>query len=203
MTVPKENEPQRPKNDHTTHRMSSGRGFRRYFDKGSINQNRKEYYTFNDKDYVRYFFNDKTGGYVVARKGHGTEELENNLSTALILANNGDRIVLQKRSKQKSFDALRNGESAEFKMILDVKGVDISNAIQNHFRRGIGQSPDIVIHINQKMKIDSLIDGLKHAIANDDKQYYKNITIINKRGDVAEFTADEARNGNFIKRLKK
>lgn len=161
----------------------------RYYDKEEIKRNLAEYNEFK-KGYTKEFFNYKTGGYVIVQDGHGKTELENNLITARLLARTDNKVVLVRNIKnQKSFDALLNGTETEFKMISDA-GKNISNSIQNHFDRGIGQSENILIHVNQKYNLKDLSFGLEKAIEKHGN-YYKTVSILFRNGRLKEFSIND------------
>ncbi|MFT4205330.1 MAG: hypothetical protein QM610_15605 [Chitinophagaceae bacterium] len=191
-----------PDNQSKTVKMSTGDSYRRYVPKEQVAANKKGFNALNRKEYEPVVFYEKRGGYVAIQNGHGKDELKNNLITAYALAKRGDAVILQKNPQgQKSADALRNGQTWEFKIIEDA-GKNISNAVQNHLERGIGQSPNIVIHINQNMNTKDLIFGLYEGLSNDDG-YYRNITIVRKDGIVYDFTRKDILSGIFERSLKK
>ncbi|MBN2891041.1 MAG: hypothetical protein JXL97_04165 [Bacteroidales bacterium] len=108
-----------------------------------IEERRIKYNSYSKDDYNNLFFNNETGGFVVAHKKHGILELPQNLFIAKLLANMGEIVVLLEETPHfKSPDAERNGLFWEFKTISKAK--NISRAIENSIRSAKKQAQNVL-----------------------------------------------------------
>jgi hypothetical protein len=136
---------------------------------------------FDNKYYNKIFFDTETGGFVVAHKEHGKNEIAGNKTIALLLVKIGYQVVLLGNQPNViSADATLNGEVWEFKTIMET--VNMSGAVQKDIKRGKRQAANILIFIDQLYETREITRGIYNAIKFDEKRVVKKIGILFQNG---------------------
>lgn len=144
---------------------------------------------FDDSQYTKIFFDPETGGFVVAHKKHGQNELENNKIIAKILAEQGKRVTLLPVDNIKSADADVDGETWEFKTIMTA--TNVRGAIQSAIRIGKDQSGNILCFINQRYILEEITRGINSAVINDKSERIEKVAILFEDGKIVDNTREE------------
>jgi Contact-dependent growth inhibition CdiA C-terminal domain len=151
---------------------------------------------FDNKYYTKIFFDTETGGFVVAHKEHGKNEIAGNKTIALLLVKIGYQVVLLGNQPNViSADATLNGEVWEFKTIMET--VNMSGAVQKDIKRGKRQAANILIFIDQLYTANDITKGIYNAVKFDKKQDVAKIGILFQNGDLINMTRAEILDESF------
>lgn len=146
-----------------------------------MNANLLLFEEFDDTDYIKIFFDSKTGGFVVAHKQHGKNEFETNRVIALLLAKGEYRVILLSNMIDiPTPDASINDEMWEFKTIS--QATNLKNRVQLDIKKGKRQAANILIFIAQRYNIEDIRAGIYNAVKFDDKEKIQKIGILFQDG---------------------
>jgi hypothetical protein len=145
---------------------------------------------FDNKYYNKIFFDTETGGFVVAHKEHGRNELKGNKVIALRLAALGKRVILlPNQINVISADADVDSEIWEFKTLMT--STNLRSAIQVAIRRAKLQSCNILCFINQLYVIEEITAGIDSAVRNDKSEKIARIAVLFEDGKIIDITREE------------
>jgi hypothetical protein len=151
---------------------------------------------FDSNDYIKIFFDAETGGFVVAHKAHGKNELEGNKVIALRLAALGKRVVLlPNQINVISADADVDSEIWEFKTLMT--STNLRGAIQITIRRAKVQASNILCFIAQRYMIEEITGGIDGAVRNDKSEKIARIAVLFEDGKLIDMTREEVLQKQF------
>ncbi len=156
---------------------------------------------FDDTNYTKLFFDSNTGGFVVAHKQHGENELEGNKTIAIILAKIGYRVILLPNSPDTppTPDASVNDELWEFKTISQTH--NLSNRVHKVISKGKHQSSKVLIYIAQSYKIYEITRGIENAIRVDGGEFIEKIGILFQDGRLIIVKRNEVIDKSFTNKF--
>ncbi|AFY60196.1 hypothetical protein [Synechococcus sp. PCC 6312] len=165
----------------------------------SINQKRQQYEAAG-LEYEKYYFDERTGGYVLIHQGHNRNEgFESEVSVAKAFARRGYQVELvneQGEEGQRQFDALVNGEPWEFKELTS-KARNVKNAIQKGIKIAKYQAPRIAYHINREADTRLINAGIKNALFWDDDQKITLVAVV-RSGTLQVLSREDIDNGKLF-----
>lgn len=129
-------------------------------------QSREKYNKYGN-NYIKHFFDDKTGGFVVSHIKHNKYELAENVRIGKILAKEGYRIELlavKDKNNIKSADALVNKTIYEFKE----NRTNSMNSIDNAIRTAKNQANNIVLNVRSSINKGKLLDAMTNRLRRTD-----------------------------------
>lgn len=149
------------------------------------------------EEYKQYYFDDRTGGFVLIHQNHNTTDSE--LFIAQVFAKLGKKVKLlseQTEIGMKTPDAEIDGELWEFKELKNA--INVRGATQRDIRNGRKQARNIAYHINQDYNINDINGGIESAIRFDPQGLIETITLIFNDETSKILTREELDNGaNF------
>ena len=176
------------------------KGLLLYTPKEHIEERFLKYNSYSD-DYKQVSFNDKNGGFVVHHKEHDKKELKNNKLTSKILENLGKSVELLPIVEGKSVDALLNDVSVEFKLLTNYK--NLFGRVKEEIKRASKQSPNVLLHINNKYSYTLIIRGINAAIKNDETKRVKFLSILFNDNRLYTFSRKQIETKEFEQILKR
>ena len=157
-------------------------------------QQSQELYDNASLEYERYFFDKRTGGFVLIHQNHNTTTSE--VFVAEVFARQGNRVKLlseQFEQRRKVPDAEIDGEVWEFKELCNA--TNVRGATQRDIRQARKQARNIAYHINQAYDISRINAGIQSAIRFDDQRLVERIALIFNNGYSESLTREEIENG--------
>lgn len=151
-------------------------------------------------DYKKISFNKENGGFIITHNLHNASELQNNLLSSKLLADMGKAIELLPVSEVKTADALVNGVAFEFKLLTNYS--NLFNRVKEEIKRALKQSPNVLLHINNKFNQDELIRGIHAAVSNDKTEKLKFIGLVFNDKRFFLFSRKQIETREFVSILK-
>ena len=110
-------------------------------------------------------FDDQSYGWVVVHKHHATSGLFDELPTCHILKSQGYCVQLIEESNHvASADAFLNGELYEMKRVRSA--TNLPRAIEKQLRMAYKKSENVILHIDQPIEDNILVNALRKAVFN-------------------------------------
>ncbi|MEG3436279.1 hypothetical protein V0288_04035 [Pannus brasiliensis CCIBt3594] len=151
-------------------------------------------------DYDRYYFDEKTGGFVLIHENHNINDSERFI--AEVFARLGNRVTLldeRAESGVKTPDADINGDIWEFKE-LSPDAVSIKNTIQRGVASGKKSAPNVAYYINHnRADIRDINRGITRALVWDTDEYLQKLALVFNDGSLQLLSREELDNGECFR----
>ena len=108
-------------------------------------------------------FDDRSGGFLVIHRRHAHAALAREIPACAVLKRSGMAVVLcEENGVGRSCDALVDQTYFEIKQIANAK--NLKNAILHQFRTARGKSPNLLLHIAQRVNSEQLRSALFYNV---------------------------------------
>ena len=158
-------------------------------------QESQNIYNFAEPEYERYYYDERTGGFVLIHQNHNTNDSER--WVAEVFARQGRRVKLlseQAAPGIRTPDAEIDGEIWEFKE-LSSEAVSIKNTVQRGVAVAKKRAPNVAYHINTDADIADINKGITRALVWDTEKLLQKISLVFNDGRVQVLTREELDNG--------